>query len=75
VFAVAVVSHMVWDTSFELPLYLKYVALGFVVWVTLLSTIQGGLRQIKDEQLKTRSQKDIDTVRMFVAPGSTSAGT
>jgi RsiW-degrading membrane proteinase PrsW (M82 family) len=70
VFAVAVVSHMIWDTSFELPLYLKYVALGFVVWVTLLSTIQGGLRQIKDEQVKnvTRSQKDIDTVRIMVTP-------
>lgn len=52
VFAVAVGSHMVWNSGFELPLYLKYVALGFVVWVTLLSTIQGGLGQIKDEQVR-----------------------
>jgi len=43
---------MIWDMGFELPLYLKYVALGFVVWVALLSTIQGGLRQIKNEQMK-----------------------
>ena len=28
VFAVAVGAHMVWDMSFELPLYLKYVLLG-----------------------------------------------
>lgn len=52
VLAVAVGAHMVWDMSFELPLYLKYIALGFVVWITLLSTIQGGLRQIKEEQVK-----------------------
>lgn len=52
VFAVAVAAHMVWDMSFELPLYLKYILLGFVVWVALLGMIQGGLRQIKDEQVK-----------------------
>ncbi|HEY7539003.1 MAG TPA: FHA domain-containing protein [Methylomirabilota bacterium] len=48
----AVAAHMIWDMSFELPLYLKYIALGFVAWVALLSMIQGGLRQIKNEQLK-----------------------
>jgi RsiW-degrading membrane proteinase PrsW (M82 family) len=52
VFAVAVAAHMVWDMGFALPLYLKYIALGFVVWVVLLSMIQGGLRQIKTEQAK-----------------------
>jgi RsiW-degrading membrane proteinase PrsW (M82 family) len=52
VFGLAVAAHMIWDMSFELPLYLKYIALGFVAWVALLSMIQGGLRQIKNEQLK-----------------------
>lgn len=56
VFAVAVVSHMIWDTGLKLPFYLKYLALGFVAWVTLLSTIQGGLRQIKDEQVRVLVQ-------------------
>jgi RsiW-degrading membrane proteinase PrsW (M82 family) len=52
VFGLAVAAHMIWDMSFDLPLYLKYIALGFVTWVALLSMIQGGLRQIKNEQLK-----------------------
>ncbi len=55
VFGLAVGAHMIWDMSFELPLYLKYIALGFVVWIALLSTIQSGLRQIKNEQLKRQA--------------------
>jgi RsiW-degrading membrane proteinase PrsW (M82 family) len=50
VFAVSVVTHMVWNSSLELPLYLKHVVLGFVVWVTLLSMIQEGLQQVKAAQ-------------------------
>ena len=52
VFGLAVAAHMIGDMSFELPLYLKCIALGFVAWVALLSMIQGGPRQIENEQLK-----------------------
>jgi len=58
VFGLAVAAHMIWDMSFELPLYLKYIALGFVTWVALLSVIQGGLRQIKNEQLQSAAALD-----------------
>jgi len=54
-FAVSVVSHMLWNTPFELPLALKQIALGFVVWVTLLSLIQNGLQQVKNVQVPGRA--------------------
>jgi RsiW-degrading membrane proteinase PrsW (M82 family) len=50
VFSVAVLLHMVWDTSFEVPFYGKYIFLGFVAWVVLLGLVQQGLQQIKTEQ-------------------------
>ena len=50
VFGLAVAMHMVWDSPLNLPLHLKSIALGFVVWVALLSYIQTGLRQIRGAQ-------------------------
>ena len=50
-FAVAVLLHMVWDSSFQVPLYGKYLFLGFVAWVVLLGLIQQGLRQVKTDQM------------------------
>ena len=50
VFAVAALLHTVWDSPLELPLYGKYIGLGFVAWVVLLGQIQQGLRQVKLEQ-------------------------
>jgi RsiW-degrading membrane proteinase PrsW (M82 family) len=51
VFGLAVVLHMVWNSPLQLPFYLKYVAVGFVAWVALLSFIQDGLRQVRREQM------------------------
>ena len=53
VFGLAAGMHMIWDAPFYPPLYLKYIALGFVVWVALLSYIQVGLRQVRQAQKKT----------------------
>lgn len=50
VFGLAVGMHMVWDSPLNLPLHLKSITLGFVVWVALLSYIQTGLRQIRGAQ-------------------------
>jgi len=50
VFGLAVAMHTVWDSPLNLPLHLKSIALGFVVWVALLSYIQVGLRQIRGAQ-------------------------
>lgn len=52
VFAVAVAVHMLWNAPFELPFRTKEVALGFVAWVTALSLLQAGLRQVKAAQAK-----------------------
>jgi protease PrsW len=50
VFALCAGMHAIWDSPFSLPFYLKYIALGFVAWVALLSLIQSGLRQIRAAQ-------------------------
>jgi protease PrsW len=52
VFAVAVAVHMLWNAPIELPFRLKEIALGFVAWVTALSLLQAGLRQVKAAQAK-----------------------
>jgi RsiW-degrading membrane proteinase PrsW (M82 family) len=54
VFGLCAAMHAVWDTSpdlLNLPLNLKYLGLGFVAWIALLSFIQVGRRQIRDAQL------------------------
>jgi RsiW-degrading membrane proteinase PrsW (M82 family) len=53
VFGLCAAMHAVWDTSpdlLNLPLNLKYIGLGFVVWIALLSFIQAGRRQVRDAQ-------------------------
>lgn len=50
VFGLCVVMHGIWDAPWHPPLYLKSIALGFVVWVMILSFVQLGLRQIRTAQ-------------------------
>jgi protease PrsW len=50
VFGLCAAMHAVWDAPFDLPMYLKHVALGFVVWVAVLSLIQAGLKQVREAQ-------------------------
>ena len=50
VFALAVLMHAIWDSPLDWPMQLKYICLGFVVWVALLSYIQTGLRQVRAAQ-------------------------
>ena len=51
VFGLCAAMHAVWDAPFNLPLNLKYIALGFVAWIAVLSFIQAGRRQIREAQL------------------------
>lgn len=51
VFGLCAAMHMLWNSPLRLPFYLKYIALGFVAWVALLSFIQAGLRQIRAAQI------------------------
>jgi RsiW-degrading membrane proteinase PrsW (M82 family) len=50
VFGFAVAMHMIWNSPVNLPFYAKQIALGFVAWVIILSYIQDGLKQIREEQ-------------------------
>jgi RsiW-degrading membrane proteinase PrsW (M82 family) len=50
VFALCAAMHMLWNSPIRLPFYLKYIALGFVAWVALLSFIQSGLHQVRAAQ-------------------------
>ena len=58
VFGFAVVLHMVWNSPLELPFYGKYLALGFVSWIIILSLIQDGLKQLRDEKLTAMSTEN-----------------
>jgi RsiW-degrading membrane proteinase PrsW (M82 family) len=50
VYGLCAAMHALWDAPFNLPLNLKYIGLGFVVWVAVLSMIQVGLKQIREAQ-------------------------
>ncbi|MBI5717232.1 MAG: PrsW family intramembrane metalloprotease [Burkholderiales bacterium] len=46
-FAVPVALHFTWNSAFQLPLMLKYVALGFLAYVVIFSLVQSGLKEVK----------------------------
>ncbi len=48
VFAVAVVLHMIWDSSFELPDGLLYLLVGLAGWFMVASLIQEGLEEVAE---------------------------
>ena len=50
VLALCAAMHAVWDSPLKLPLDMKYIALGFVAWVAVLSYIQAGLKQVRAAQ-------------------------
>ena len=51
VFALVVALHMVNNMPVNLPLFGKYLVIGFVAWATILSFIQYGLREVRSAQL------------------------
>jgi RsiW-degrading membrane proteinase PrsW (M82 family) len=53
VFALAIALHMINNAPIPLPVYGKYVAIGFVAWVVLLSFIQTGLKEVREAQLRS----------------------
>jgi RsiW-degrading membrane proteinase PrsW (M82 family) len=50
VFLMAVAMHMIWNSPFHLPFYLKNIALGVAAWIIIFALIQSGLKQIMDEK-------------------------
>ena len=53
-FLVPVVFHMVWNSHWELWFYGKYLILGALAWIVVLSLLQEGLWEIREEQIKSR---------------------
>lgn len=49
-FLVPVVLHMIWNLNIELPFYSKYIAIGFVSWMIVLSLVQEGLKELRLEK-------------------------
>jgi len=52
VYGLAAGLHMIWNSPLQPPLFLKYIALGFVTWIAVLSFIQAGLRQVRAAQTR-----------------------
>ena len=46
VFTIPVVLHFIWNLPFEGPFMIKFIILGFVAWVVIISLVQSGLREI-----------------------------
>lgn len=52
----AMALHFLNNSPIPNPFYLKYLALGFVAWVVILSFIQDGLKQVRAEQERLRGE-------------------
>ena len=52
VFVAAIILHMLWNTSWELPIFPigKHLVLGVVSWIILLGLVQEGLKQVRFEK-------------------------
>lgn len=57
-FIVSVVLHMIWNLNVELPFLGKYLCLGFVAWMVVLSLIQEGLGELRLEKEHASAEKD-----------------
>jgi protease PrsW len=47
IFLIPVALHFIWNLNFEGPFMIKYVILGFVAWVVIISFVQSGLREMR----------------------------
>lgn len=46
-FVIPVVLHTIWNMPFEGPMMVKFVILGFIAWVVILSLVQSGLNEVR----------------------------
>jgi protease PrsW len=55
-FAVPVVLHFIWNSPIQLPLFGKFIILGFLAYVVIFSLVQSGLREVQ----RTASPAQLD---------------
>lgn len=60
VFIMAVIMHMIWNSSLVLPFYGKYIILGVIAWIIIFALIQSGLKQIMEEKAAFQGNKEIN---------------
>jgi RsiW-degrading membrane proteinase PrsW (M82 family) len=46
IFAIPVALHFIWNLPYEGPFMVKFIILGFIAWVVIISFVQSGLREI-----------------------------
>jgi RsiW-degrading membrane proteinase PrsW (M82 family) len=54
-FAVPVGLHFIWNLPFHGPFMTKFVILGFIAWVVVISLIQSGLREVAAQSRTSES--------------------
>ncbi|WP_009962618.1 PrsW family glutamic-type intramembrane protease [Verrucomicrobium spinosum] len=62
VFIVAVLLHTIWNSPLDLPFMTKYMAVGFIAWVVVLSLVQMGLREVREAQAITTPSNEASTL-------------
>jgi RsiW-degrading membrane proteinase PrsW (M82 family) len=50
VLGICVLMHATWDSPIQLPVFGKYIILGFAAWLLVLGFIEGGLKEIRRAQ-------------------------
>ncbi len=66
-FAISVVLHMIWNSPIPGTLNLKYVLIGVVGWYVVFGLVQQGLKQVRDEQIRTARETLTTTQRLAAA--------
>lgn len=60
-FLCPVILHCFWNANFELPYYGKEIIIGLVGWIVVLTLVQEGLKELREEKKKAEnSQKMSD---------------
>ena len=47
-FAVPVLMHMLWNSSWDPPFYLKYIIIAIIDWTVAFALVQEGLRELRE---------------------------
>ncbi len=61
-FLVSVALHFIWDMNFDLPFGLKYLGLGFVAWVVIISLVQSGIGEIQAKIVQNIEPPILNTI-------------
>ena len=60
-FLCPVILHCLWNTEYQLPYFGKYIIIGLVGWIVVLTLVQEGLKELREEKKKAEhSQKMSD---------------